>query len=207
MEVSGLFVFVAAAGVLVSRNMLFTVRFLALQGIALTALLLTSAPFSLTVLGLALATLLIKGGLIPTVMGRVIRTWPAEYRKDSPLPLWAYLVGAGLVVAVGHVILVLAPTGLILHRALFFYGLASIHLGLLTVVSRRHVLSQVTALVVIENGLVVLAASVAGALPTFMELGMLVDLAVAASVLLWMSRRIHRQTGTTDVAALRRLRG
>jgi hydrogenase-4 component E len=206
-ELSGLFVFIAAAGVLVARNMLYTVRFLALQGIALTAMVLTSAPLSLTVLGLALATLIIKGGLIPTVMGRVIRQWPAEYRQDMPLPLWAYLVGAGLVVAVGHVIQVLAPTGLILHRTLFFYGLASIHLGLLTVVSRRHVLSQITALVVIENGLVALAASVAGALPTFMELGMLVDLAVAASVLLWMSRRIHHQTGSTDVAALRRLRG
>lgn len=207
MATAGLFVFLAACGLLWSRNMTHGVWFLAAEGLALTVMVWTSGPLTAATLGIGFATLAVKSGVIPGAMHRVISQWPSEYRQDQPLPFWAYLVAAGLVLAVGHVIQLLSPSGLILHRALFFYGLASIHLGLLMVVSRRHVLSQVAALVGIENGLVVLAASVAGALPTFMELGMLVDLLVAAAVLVWMSRRIHRQFKSTDIVALRRLRG
>lgn len=207
MATAGLFVFLATAGLLWSRNMARGVLFLAAEGLALTVMVWTSGPLTIATIGIGCATLLIKVGVIPGAMYRVIQQWPTEYRQDQPLPFWAYIVAAGLVLAVGHVIQLLSPSGVILHRALFFYGLASIHLGLLMIVSRRHVLTQVAALVGIENGLVVLSASVAGALPTFMELGMLIDLLVAASILVWMSRRIRRQFKSTDIVALRRLRG
>lgn len=204
---AGFLVFLAAAGLLWARNMIYGVIFLAAEGVALTILVWESGPVTPAALGIGLATLAIKAGLIPGAMYRVITRWPAEFRQDHPLPFWAYLTAAGLVLSVGHVIHVLSPSGLILHRTLFFYGLAGIHLGLLQIVSRRHVLSQIAALVGIENGLVVLASSVSDAMPTFMELGMLIDLLIAAAILVWMSHRIHRQFKTADVVALRRLRG
>ncbi len=207
MAVAGFLVFLGACGLLWSRNMVYGVIFLAAEGLALSMMVWSTEPFSLTMAAIVAATLIIKVGLIPGSMYRVVSRWPTEYRQDQPLPFWAYPVAAGLLLAVGHVIQLLAPSNVIMHRTLFFYGLASIHLGLLMIVSRRHMLSQVAALVGIENGLVVLAASVAGSLPTFMEFGMLVDLLVAAAILVWMSHRIHRQLKTTDVVALRRLRG
>lgn len=207
MAIAGFLVFAGAVGLLWSRNMVYGLLFLAMEGMALTIMVGSTERLSWAVVAIMAATLAIKVGLIPGSMYRVVSMWPTEFRQDQPLPFWAYPVAAGLLLAVGHVIQLLTPTGIILHRTLFFYGLASIHLGLLMIVSRRHVLSQVAALVGIENGLVVLAASVAGALPTFMEFGMLVDLLVAAAILVWMSHRIHRQFKTTDVVALRRLRG
>ncbi len=75
------------------------------------------------------------------------------------------------------------------------------------IVARRHLLAQIASLVAIENGLVVLAVSLAGALPTFVELGMLVDLGIAITLMVWMSHLFHHEYQTTDVVALQRLRG
>ncbi|MDA8194303.1 MAG: hypothetical protein M0Z53_09945 [Thermaerobacter sp.] len=207
MNLAGFFIFLAAAGLLWSRNMIYAVWYLAAEGILLGVMVGASGPVTWLTGLVGIATLAIKAGLIPVALHRMMKTWPSEFRQDHPLPLWAYFVAILLVLAVGHVIHLLAPAGITLHPELFFYGLASIHLGLLMIVARRHVLSQVASLVGIENGLVVLAASVAGSLPTFVELGMLMDLTIAISLLVWMSHHIHRQFNTTDVAALRRLRG
>lgn len=207
MAIAGFFVFMTTIGLLWSRNVIYSVMFLAIEGLALTAMVWISGPLTLTTLGIGMATLLVKTGVIPGTMYRVISQWPTEYRRDLPLPFWAYVAAVALVLTVNHVIHLLTPSGLILHRPLFFYGMASIYLGLLLLISRRHMVSQVAALVAVENGLVVLAASVAGALPTFMEFGMLIDLLVAIAILVWMSRRIRWQFNTMDVTALKLLRG
>ena len=206
MATAAFFVFVATAGLLWTRNMTHGAALLAVEGLALSAMVWISGPFTMVRFGVGMATLAVKAGVIPGIMHRVIGQWPAEYRRDRPLPVWAYPAAVALVLAVGHVMHLLAQSGIIRHRLLFFYGMAGIYLGLLQVISRRHVLSQVAALVATENALVVLAASVAGELPTFMEFGMLIDLLVAAVILVWMSRRIHGQFNTTDVTALKFLR-
>ncbi|AUW93859.1 MAG: hypothetical protein C7B44_00780 [Sulfobacillus thermosulfidooxidans] len=207
MATAGLLVFLAAGGLLWSRNIARGIWFLVFEGGALGVMVWTSGPLTLAVAVIGAVTMIVKAGLIPYVMHRVMHRWPQEFRQDSSLPLWAYGMAALLVLAVTHAMHLLASTGIMLHQALFFYGLATIHWGLLMVVSRRHVLSQVAALVSVENGLVILAASVAGALPTFMELGMLGDLLVAAGLLVWMSWRIHHHLQSTDVATLKQLRG
>ena len=203
----GLFLFLSALGLLWSRNTQYTVWFLAGEGLLLSLMVWTTTRFSLVTLLVGVTTLVVKGGLIPGLIYRITRTWPATVRQDHPLPLWAYGTGVLVVLAVGHVIHLLAPTGLIQHTLLFFYALASLHLGLVMIVARRHLLSQLAALVAIENRLVVVAVSLAGALPTFFELGLLIDLGIAAILMVWISHRVHRELQTMDVTALRRLRG
>lgn len=203
---AALLVFLASVGLLLVRNVKYSILLLGGDGLALGVMVWTSGPLTLDKLLIGLATVVIKAGVIPSVMYRLVQGWPMSYRRDQSLPAWAYVAGVALVLTVTHVIHVLTPTGLIMHPALFFYGLAGIYLGLLQIVSRRHVLSQVGALVAAENAFVILAASVAGNLPMFMEFGMLIDLLVAAVILVWMSRLVHGQFNTTDVTALRFLR-
>jgi len=203
----GLALFVGAAGLLWSRNMRYSVGFLAAEGVLLALMVWTAVPWPVSAGLVGLATLAIKGVLIPGALLRVLRTWPEDGRRDQSLPLWAYGAAVVAVLAVGHVIALLAPTGLVHHALLFFYALGTIHLGLVMVVARRHLLSQLAALVSMENGLVLLAVSVAGSLPTFVELGMLIDLGIAVALMVWASHRIHQVFETTDVVALRRLRG
>lgn len=199
-------VFAGSVGLLVARRVETSVLLLSIQGVALTIMVLTTSPLNLGQVALGLVTLVIKAGLIPGVMYRLLREWPLEYRRDGVLPAWAFVAGAVLLLTVTHTIRLLTPTGIVLHTSLFFYGLSSIYLNLLQMISRRHVLSQVGALVAAENGFVILAASVAGDLPMFMELGMLVDVSVAALILVWLSRLVHGKFNTTDVTTLRFLR-
>ncbi len=206
MGITALIVFVASIGMLLVRNVKHTVWLLAVQGVALGVMVFLSGPITLDQIAIGLATILIKGGVIPFTMNRVTLRWPLSYRSDRPLPWWGYLAGIALVLSVTHIIHLLSPVGIIHHRDLFFYGLASIYLGLLQIISRRHVLSQVGSLIAVENALVILAASVAGQLPMFMEFGMLIDLLVAVVILSWISRLVHRQFNTTDVTVMRFLR-
>ncbi len=203
----GFLIFVAAIGLLWSRTMRYTVWFLAAEGLILSLMVWTSSPLTWLTFLVGLATLAIKAGLIPGLIHRLMRTLPAEFRQDYPLPLWAYAIAVLVILAVGHVIHLLAPTGIIEHVLLFFYALSTIHVGLVMIVARRHLLAQIASLVAIENGLVVLAVSLAGALPTFVELGMLVDLGIAITLMVWMSHLFHHEYQTTDVVALQRLRG
>lgn len=199
-------VFLASVGLLVVRNVKYGVLLLSAEGFALSIMVWLSGRLTMGLVAIGLATLVVKAIIIPRIMRNVVGGWPIEYRRDGSLPIWAYASGVALLLTVTHVIKVLTPTGIILHPALFFYGLASVYLGLLQIVSRRHVLSQVGSLIAVENAFVILAASVAEHLPMFMEFGMLVDMFMAAIIMLWMSQLVHGHFKTTDVTAMRFLR-
>ena len=199
-------VFLASVGLLVVRNVKYSVLLLSVEGFALGVMVWLSGDLTLEIVAIGLATLAVKAIIIPRIMLHVVEGWPLEYRRDGSLPIWAYASGVALLLTVTHVIKVLSPTGIVLHPALFFYGLASVYLSLLQIVSRRHVLSQVGSLIAAENAFVILAASVAEHLPMFMEFGMLVDMLIAAIIMLWMSKLVHGHFKTTDVTAMRFLR-
>lgn len=207
MSTIALLLFASAAGLLWSRNMRYSVVFLSLEGLLLAGMVFLVEPLSWVTMLVVLVTLAIKAVLIPGVLRRMLQALPADVRQDHPLPLWGYGLAAVVVLAVGHVVQLLAPVHLIRHTLVFFYALSMIHLGLVMIVARRHLLSQIAALVGMENGLVVLSASLTGALPTFVELGTIADLGIAVTLMVWMGHRIHEEIHTTDVAKLRRLKG
>jgi len=207
MNLLGLMLFAIAAVLLWSRNVRFSIILLAIEGGLLSLMVSTSGHLTLSSAFVALATLAIKAGLIPTVLYRMMRTLPVEVRKDQPLPLWAYAAGIVVVLGAGHIIQLLGPSELVQNKLTFFCGLSSVYLGMVMIVARRHLLSQIAALVSIENGLVLLGVSLAGSLPVFVELGILADLAIAVTLLVWMSHRIHKIFQTADVVSLQHLKG
>ncbi len=206
MASAALIVFLASVGLLIVRNVWYSVLLLGVEGVALCGMVFLSGSANLEQFGVGAATLVIKAGIIPYAMYRVVKEWPLEYRNDRPLPWWGFVAGVVLLLSATRVNHLLSATGVIQNHTLFFYGLASIFLGFLQIVSRQHVLSQVGSLIAVENALVILATSVAGQLPLFMEFGMLIDLLVAVVILAWMSRLVHRQFNTTDVTVMRFLR-
>ncbi len=202
-----LVLFIAALGLLWTRKMRLSIGLLALEGALLSMMVWNSGYLSWTSALVTLSTLAIKAGLIPAVLSKMVRAAPTEARHDQSLPLWAY--GAAVVVTLGtvHIISLLGPSHLIQDKVAFFYSLSTVYLGLVMIVARRHMLSQIAALVSIENGLVLLGVSLAGSLPTLVEFGILVDLVIAVTLLVWTGRRIHREFQTTDVVALQQLKG
>ncbi|WP_430626344.1 proton-conducting transporter membrane subunit [Sulfobacillus thermotolerans] len=115
MATAGLLVFLAAGGLLWSRNIARGIWFLVFEGGALGVMVWTSGPLTLAVAVIGAVTMIVKAGLIPYVMHRVMHRWPQEFRQDSSLPLWAYGMAALLVLAVTHAMHLLASFWLSLN--------------------------------------------------------------------------------------------
>jgi hydrogenase-4 component E len=85
-------------------------------------------------------------------------------------------------------------------------AVALLCLGIVTVVMRRPAILQIIGVIVAENGVYLLAISVPGGLPSVIELGVLLDLALVVTVAVAFSRKIHEAIGSGDVDLLRGLR-
>jgi hydrogenase-4 component E len=80
-------------------------------------------------------------------------------------------------------------------------------IGFFTMINRRKALTQVLALLSLENGLFLAAISLTYGMPLIVELGVFFDVLVAAMVLGILVYRIRESFESMDVSRLRRLRG
>ncbi|MCY0880421.1 MAG: hypothetical protein OWS74_00340 [Firmicutes bacterium] len=205
----GLLMVGAQLGLLWARRLSYATVFLASEGVLLSIMVVVFAGASFSGEDLAVAglTLAIKAGLIPWAVHQVNHQLPRAQRMDRPLPFWAYIIAAFLVIMAGHVVAILSAAHMAPSRALLLEGLIVLQWAFLMMISRRHVLAQVIALVSAENGVVVIAAALTSSLPLFLEIATLFDIALAVWVLLWLSRQLQMIYQTNDSAALQRLRG
>jgi hydrogenase-4 component E len=80
-------------------------------------------------------------------------------------------------------------------------------IGFFNMINRRKALTQVLALLSLENGLFLAAISLTYGMPLIVELGIFFDVLVAAMVLGILVYRIRETFESMDVSRLRRLRG
>jgi hydrogenase-4 component E len=80
-------------------------------------------------------------------------------------------------------------------------------IGFFTMINRRKALTQVLALLSLENGLFLAAISLTYGMPLIVELGVFFDVLVAAMVLGILVYRIRETFESMDVSRLRKLRG
>jgi hydrogenase-4 component E len=74
-------------------------------------------------------------------------------------------------------------------------------------INRRKALTQVLALLSLENGLFLAAISLTYGMPLIVELGVLFDVLVAVLVLAILAYQIRETFASMDVSRLRSLRG
>ena len=80
-------------------------------------------------------------------------------------------------------------------------------IGFFMIMNRRKALTQVLALLSLENGIFLAAISLTYGMPMIVELGIFFDVLVAAMVLAILVYRIRETFDSMDVSRLRRLRG
>ena len=80
-------------------------------------------------------------------------------------------------------------------------------IGFFMMINRRKALTQVLALLSLENGLFLAAISLTYGMPVIVELGVLFDVLIAVMVLGILVYRIRETFESMDVSRLRRLRG
>ncbi|MCX6910872.1 MAG: hydrogenase [Verrucomicrobia bacterium] len=185
------------------------IRVAALQGVVLGIMPLVIEQHELQVLVVlvAVATVAIKGLLIPALLRRAMRT--ANIDRDL-YPLIGFLpsllLGAagmiGAVVLARH--LPLLPEH---HETLLVAGsLASVLAGLLLLIGRSKAISQVCGYLILENGIYLFGLLLIHSVPLLVEGGILLDLTVAVFVTGIIVDRIQRAFDSLDTRKLTVLR-
>lgn len=157
----------------------------------------------------AALTLVVKVILVPILFERLLERMEIR-REIEPIvnaPL-SVLISGGLTL-VGYVVaesFYRPGTAGLGHNALAV-AISLFLIGFFTMINRRKALSQVLALLSLENGLFLAAISLTYGMPLIVELGVLFDVLVAAMVLAILVYRIRETVNSMDVSRLRRLRG
>jgi hydrogenase-4 component E len=180
----------------------------ALQGVLLSILaVLVHGGLGLQSGIVAIAAVLIKGTLIPSLLHRAMRD--AEIRREAE-PLIGYVTSVLLgAVATGAAVLFarvlpLAPEHV--GSLLVPGSLATVLTGFLVLCTRRKAINQVVGYLVLENGVFIMGLCLLEAMPFLVEVGVLLDLLVAVFVIGIIINHISREFSSLDTARLSALK-
>ncbi len=184
------------------------IRVAALQGVILGIMpLVMDHDWRVLVVLMALATMAIKGMVIPVLLRRAMRA--ANIDRDlSPLIGFLPSLLLGATATIGAVALArrlpLLPEH---HESLLVAGsLASVFTGLLLLIGRSKAISQVCGYLILENGIYLFGLLLIHSTPLLVEGGILLDLTVAVFVTGIIVDRIQRAFDTLDTRKLTVLR-
>lgn len=180
------------------------VRGIAFQGVLLGILAIAAhGSFNGQVLVLALASIVLKGWLIPVILFRALRQVEIKREVEPSLGLLpSLLLGAFatvLAVAAGSR-LPLAETRL--APLMIPASLATIAAGFILITTRRKAISQVLGYLVLENGIFIFGLLLVEAMPFLVEAGVLLDLLVGIFVLSIIIHHINREFASLDTRRL-----
>lgn len=185
------------------------IRLIAVQGVIMGVmpLLAYEGGIDLYLACMAGLFLLIKGILLPLLLRRTYLQLPVQ---QTPEPYVGYsacvllgAVGLGLSLWLGEQ-LELAANPLL--SLVFPIGMTTILAGLLMIVTRREVLSQLFGYLVMENGIYLLGTPMAEHDSLWLELSILLDILVAVFVMGIAIHHINRAFQSTDVERIAALR-
>jgi hydrogenase-4 component E len=154
----------------------------------------------------ALAFLTVKAWLIPRVLRRVLPALPRP-GAGGPSPAGP-LLAAGVLVVIAYAVMLPVTRETPLPTAGGIpIALATSLIGLLLCVLARRALSQILGFLVFENGIFMLALLATYGLPVIVEVGVFLDVLVAVMIATAVVGEIGQAFRSTDVGALRELRG
>lgn len=180
------------------------IRTVTVQGILLGLMpLLVHEHRNYAVYLAALATILLKGVLIPEMLTRAMRDVQIK-REVEPfigfLPsmiLGALATGLALLLAPclplakEHATLLLVPT-----------SLATMFTGFLLLITRLKAITQVIGYLVLENGIYIFGMMLVSAMPLVVEMGVLLDLFVGVFVICIIVNHINQAFSSLDTRRL-----
>ena len=184
------------------------IRVAALQGMLLGIMpLVIEHEWHVMVLVIAVATVIMKGLVIPALLHRAMRT--ANIDRDlNPLIGFLPSLLLGAAGMIGAVVLARRLPLLPEHReSLLVAGsLASVLTGLLLLIGRSKAISQVCGYLILENGIYLFGLLLIHSTPLLVEGGILLDLTVAVFVTGIIVDRIQRAFDSLDTRKLTVLR-
>ncbi len=189
---------------LASSRLPSVIRTVAVQGVALGLMPLLIEPHPGWLVALvALATIGVKGFVIPALLGRAMRAANIDREMEPFIGFVpSLLLGAGGAIAgvAGARFLPLLPehAGTLLVPG----ALASIFTGFVLLVGRVKAISQVCGYLILENGIYLFGLLLIRSTPLLVESGILLDLTVGVFVIGIIVDRIQRAFDSLDTRKL-----
>ncbi len=166
-------------------RLLAVLHWFAAQGIvlALTTLLVAIVSGQDELYLSAMMTFLLKGGLLPWLLWRIIRKLGVHREVEPLVNMPVTMIIALLLVLVSfHVSLPIERLNESLMRNTLAIATATFFLGILMMISRRKAITQVIGFLSVENALFFTAIGATGGMPMVVELGVAFDVLIAAII-------------------------
>jgi hydrogenase-4 component E len=175
--------------------------------IAVAAAVLATATGNKDLWVIAGVTLVVKATLLPWVLHRVVQRMNVRREVEPVIPIAATLALAVVIVVVSFQLSAsLGPVRQAITGNALPVGIALTLTGVLVMATRKTALTQMVGLFASENGIFFTAMSVTAGMPLIIEIGVILDVILAALVMAIMVLRV-RSTVDADIADLDRLRG
>jgi len=211
------FVILCAAGMLVSvylmvgqQSLVVAIRLYGIQSLLLGAVAVAMSlaehrPHLFVTAGLTIA---LKAGLIPWFLQRVIDRVGIRREIEPYVNVPAsLLLCLGLTVVGYRVSLGMAGAGQGVPHQLVGVALSMVLMGLFLMATRRKALTQIVALLTVENAVFLVAVGATAGMPLVVELGISFDVILAVLVLGVLVHRIVDRFESMDTSRLSNLRG
>ena len=191
------------------RQLSAIIGLLTVQGVLLAGLaaLLGTRDGGAELYAVAVGVLLLKAGVLPAVLRRVLADSGA-FRETQPLVnVPASLLAAALLTLLAYAVsrpLVDLDPSPTTHAVPV--GMVMVLLGFFVLVTRRRALSQVAGFLLLDNGIAATAFLVTAGVPLVVELAVSMDLLLVVLVLQVLTASLQATFGVTDIDELRELR-
>lgn len=190
------------------RDLRAVVSVLAVQGTALgiTAAVLAAHSRDIGLGVTAALVLAAKGLIIPSLLRQIVRRDPGS-REAAPL----INVPASLVAAAALIVVAYLATGPVTALSpgtasrLAPAGVATVLIGFFMLATRRKAVSQITGLLLIDNGVALATFLLTAGVPLLVEFGASLDVLLVVVVLRVLAIRMRARFGPVDLDQLREL--
>jgi len=175
--------------------------------IAIAGGVLATATGNVDLWVIAGITLTVKAIVLPWLLHWVVRRMDVRREVEPVIPVLATLALAVVVVVMSfHLSASLGSVRQSITGNALPVGIALTLNGVLVMATRKAALSQMVGLFASENGIFFTAMAVTQGMPLIIEIGVILDVILAALVMTIMVLRV-RSTVDADIADLDRLRG
>jgi hydrogenase-4 component E len=192
---------------LASSRLTSLIRAAAVQGVVLGLLpLVLGHGTDAWVVFIALATVVVKGFLIPGLLRNALKRARIDREVEPLLPFMSsLLLGAAATVGALALARVLPLRPEHEHTLLVPGAFATVVAGLLLLMGRAKAISQVCGYLMLENGVYLFGMLLINSTPLLVEAGILLDLTVAVFVVGIIVDRIQREFDSLDTRRLTEL--
>lgn len=175
--------------------------------IAIAGAILAKATRNVDLWVIAGVTLVVKAVALPWILHGVVKRMDVRREMDPVIPVSLTLALSVLIAMMSfHLNASLGSVRQTITGNALPVGIALTLMGVLVMATRRAALTQMVGLFASENGIFFTAMAVTRGMPFIIEIGVILDVILAALVMTIMLLRV-RSTVDADIADLSRLRG